>query len=252
MYRVVVIKDIVDEAKNVKTFRFEDDSRPSPGQFYMVWIPGIDEFPMSISYIGNLKGFTVKKIGAGTSRMHDLHVGDRLWIRGPYGNGFEITEGKALVVGGGSGMATLAPLIEKLDNRDIIIAAKSKDELVFLNRFRDLEPIIATDDGSMGYHGLATNLAEKLLVENDYDIVYTCGPEPMMSAMVQIAKKYGVEIQASLERFMKCGIGICDSCSINGYRVCVDGPVFNSSILFSMTEFGKVRRTPSGKKEELG
>ncbi len=122
MYRVVKIQKVLDEAKGIKTFLFEDSSEPTPGQFYMVWLPGIDEFPMSISYIGALKGFTVKKIGYGTSKMHELSSGAKLWIRGPYGKGFNYVKGKALVVGGGSGMATLAPLIERLDAPDIVIA----------------------------------------------------------------------------------------------------------------------------------
>ncbi len=251
MYHVVEIEEIHEEAKDVRTFLFRDSSEPKPGQFYMIWLPGVDEFPMSISHIGEVKGFTVKKIGAGTARMHELREGDKLWIRGPYGRGFEIIPGRALVVGGGSGMATLAPLIEMLPNADIVIAARTRDELLFLERFRERKPWIATDDGSLGFKGFATQLAENLLQDREYDVIYTCGPEPMMLAMVNLARKYSVGIQASLERYMKCGIGICDSCSINGYRVCVDGPVFHAEELFSMTELGKVRRAPSGRKEVM-
>ncbi|NPA75066.1 MAG: dihydroorotate dehydrogenase electron transfer subunit [Euryarchaeota archaeon] len=247
MYRVVKIEEIIDEAKDIKTFKFRDSSSPLPGQFYMVWLPGIDEFPMSISHIGVMKGFTVKKIGAGTSAMHALNPGDKLWIRGPYGRGFEIVDGTALVVGGGSGMATLAPLIESLPEPDVIIAARTADELLFTNRFKNANVHLATDDGSAGFKGFATQLAAKMLDEKKYEMIYTCGPEPMLLGMVELARRYDVKIQASLERLMKCGIGICDSCSINGYRVCVDGPVFSEE-LFSMDELGRVRRGPSGKK----
>ena len=251
MYRVVKIQKVLDEAKAIKTFLFEDSSEPTPGQFYMVWLPGIDEFPMSISYIGALKGFTVKKIGYGTSKMHELGAGSKLWIRGPYGKGFSHVEGKALVVGGGSGMATLAPLIERLDAPDIVIGARTKEELLFVERFKDLTPYLATDDGSAGFHGYAPQLAERLVNENKYDIIYACGPELMLKPLIELAKQRHIEIQASLERLMKCGIGICDSCSINGYRVCVDGPVFSSQALFSMSDLGKVRRDASGNKEVL-
>lgn len=247
MYRVVKIEKIVKEAKDIKTFRFRDSSNPEPGQFYMVWLPGIDEFPMSISYIGDLKGFTVKKIGFGTEKMHELVVGDKLWIRGPYGKGFKVKNGSALVVGGGAGMATLGPLIEQLKIADVVIGAKTKEEIIFKDRFSH-KTYISTDDGSEGYRGYATEIAERLLSEHEYEIIYTCGPEPMLSKMVEIAKKMDIEIQASLERFMKCGIGICDSCSINGYRVCVDGPVFSSNILFQMDELGRYRREPSGRR----
>ncbi len=249
MYRVVKIEKIKDEAKGIKTFRFHDSHKVEPGQFYMIWLPGVDEFPMSVSYVHDLKGVTVKKIGKGTEKMHGMKEGDKLWIRGPYGHGFKVEKGKALVVGGGSGMATLAPLIEKLKDYEVIIAARNKEELLFTERFKDVK--IATDDGSLGYHGFATELAEIMLEENTYDVIYTCGPEPMMAKMVEIAKKRGIKIQASLERFMKCGIGICDSCSINGYRVCVDGPVFSSPLLFEMDELGKEKRRPSGLKVKI-
>ncbi len=246
MYRVVVIEDVKDEAKDVRTFMFRDDSSPVPGQFYMVWLPEVDEFPMSISHIGELKGFTVKKVGHGTAAMHELGPGDRLWIRGPYGRGFEPMRGRALVVGGGSGMATLGPLIEMLEEPDVVIAARTKEELVFAERFSRARVFFATDDGSAGFHGLATELARKLLEEHEYGMIYTCGPEPMMRGMVELSAEFHVPIQASLERLMKCGIGICDSCSVNGYRVCVDGPVFSKE-LYEMSELGRRRRGASGR-----
>ncbi len=247
MYRVVEIEDIVHEAKNVKTFLFRDHTDPEPGQFYMIWLPGVDEFPMSVSHIGEIKGFTVKKVGRGTEVMHTLHVGDRLWIRGPYGRGFKAISGKALVVGGGSGMATLAPLIESLNSPDVIIAARTAEELIFRDRFKNARIHLATDDGTAGFKGLATELAEKLIEENEYDMLYVCGPEMMIRAMVDIARGRNMKIQASLERFMKCGIGLCDSCTINGYRVCIDGPVFSEKELFEMDDLGRRWRAKSGR-----
>ena len=250
MYRVVEIEEIIEETPTIKTFFFRDNSYPKPGQFYMIWIPGVDEFPMSISYIGDRSGFTVKKIGAGTSRMHSLNRGDKLWIRGPYGRGFEIINGYALIVGGGSGMATLAPLIERVKG-DVIIAARTKDELLFVDRFKDKNIYIATDDGSAGFKGFATELAEEMLNKRRYDIIYTCGPEIMMKKIVEMAIARGIKVQASLERLMKCGIGICDSCSINGYRVCIDGPVFSENELKNMDELGEYQRDSSGRKVPL-
>ncbi len=250
MYRVVDIEEIKEETPTIKTFFFRDDSSPKPGQFYMIWLPGVDEFPMSISYIGERKGFTVKRIGKGTSKMHSLKRGDKLWIRGPYGRGFETINGYALIVGGGSGMATLGPLIERVKG-DIIIAARTKEELLFVERFRDRDIYIATDDGSAGYKGFATELAEKMMNKRKYDIIYTCGPEIMMKKIVDMAISRGIRIQASLERLMKCGIGICDSCSINGYRVCIDGPVFKEDELRNMDELGKYQRDHSGRKVPL-
>jgi len=249
MYRVVEIDEVVEETPSIKTFFFQDSSNPEPGQFYMVWIPGVDEFPMSISYIGERKGFTVRKVGAGTEAMHALKDGDKLWIRGPYGRGFRRVDGYALIVGGGSGMATLAPLAEVQDG-DIIIAARSMDELLFLDRFSRRNVYAATDDGSYGFKGFATELAERLLEERKYDAIFTCGPEIMMRKIIDMAQSRNIPVQASLERLMKCGIGICDSCSINGYRVCVDGPVFSEE-LKNMSELGKFHRDRSGRKVPL-
>jgi len=247
MYRVVEIKEIVDETPTIKTFFFEDNSDPKPGQFYMIWLPGVDEFPMSISYIGKIKGFTVKRIGLGTKKMHSLKEGDKIWIRGPYGRGFEIINKKALIVGGGSGMATLGPLIERVKG-DVIIAARSKEELLFTHRFKGGKIYIATDDGSAGFKGFATDLAKILLEKEEYHIIYTCGPEIMMRKIIDMALERGLKIQASLERLMKCGIGICDSCTINGYRVCIDGPVFSEMDLKNMSDLGKYQRDAAGRR----
>ncbi len=250
MYRVVEIEEVVTETPTIKTFFFRDNSEPQPGQFYMIWLPGVDEFPMSISYIGEIKGFTVKRVGAGTARMHQLQKGDKLWIRGPYGRGFRISQKKALFVGGGSGMATLAPLIDMMPG-DVVIAARTRDELLFRKRFAGRKVYLATDDGSEGFKGFAHELVEKLLHQEDYEIIYTCGPELMMRKIIDIAISKGIDVQASLERLMKCGIGICDSCSINGYRVCVDGPVFFKDELVKMKDLGKYKRDKAGRRVPL-
>ncbi len=251
MYRVVRIEDIKVENPSVKTFFFRDDSNPKAGQFYMVWIPGVDEFPMSISYTGEKKGFTVKRVGYGTEKMHELKKGDKLWIRGPYGRGFKIEDGKALVVGGGSGIATLGPLVDEIEDCDVIIAAKSRDELIFKDRFEKKRVHIATDDGSEGFRGFAHELTLKLVKMRDYGIIYACGPELMLRKIVDIAIGRDMRIQASLERLMKCGIGICDSCTINGYRVCVDGPVFSEKELKKMRDLGRYKRDKSGKRVKI-
>ena len=250
MYRVVRIEKIKKETPTIKTFFFKDDSEPEPGQFYMIWLPGVDEFPMSISYIGGEMAFTVKRIGKGTTAMHQLKEGDKLWIRGPYGRGFKIEESYALIIGGGSGMATLGPLIERVKG-DIIIAARTKDELLFLDRFKDRDVYIATDDGTAGFKGFATELAKEMMEKKDYSIIYTCGPEIMMRKIIDMAIEKGRKVQASLERLMKCGIGICDSCTINGYRVCVDGPVFSEKELAKMKDLGMYKRDSSGRRVSI-
>jgi len=144
-------------------------------------------------------------------------------------------------------MATLGPLIEKVEG-DIIIAARTKDELLFVDRFKDRNVHIATDDGSAGFKGYATELAKEMIEKRDYSIIYTCGPEVMMRKIIDMGIERGIKVQASLERLMKCGIGICDSCSINGYRVCVDGPVFSEKELVKMQDLGRYKRDKAGRR----
>ena len=215
----------------------------------MVWIPGIDEIPMSLSHIGERQAITVKKIGEATSALYNLKEGDKIGIRGPYGHGFAKKGRKALFVAGGIGIAPLLPLIREYEGeKEVILGARTKNEIIFEDEIKKLAPLhISTDDGSYGFKGFATDLMSKLL-NKDFDIVYTCGPEKMMKRVYQICKENGIEMQASLERYMKCGIGICDSCSINGYKVCRDGPVFDIETLSKMTDFGKWKRNEAGKK----
>lgn len=250
--KIVKIIRIQKESENVKSFRFAYEKETLPGQFFMVWIPGVDEIPMSASYIGNLKGITVERVGEATSSLHELKVGDRIGIRGPYGNGYKIFDKKILFVAGGTGIISLAPAIEVSKNKNIsvIIGAKTKNELLFLQRTKKSVPnlIISTDDGSFGEKGLASKLAAQILEKEKFNQIITCGPEKMMKKILELGIKNRIPVQASLERFMKCGIGICDACAINGYHVCKDGPVFDDKVLRKMKEFGWFKRDASGRK----
>jgi len=224
-----------------------------PGQFVMVWLPGIDEIPMSLSHIGNIQAITVKRVGEATTALYNLKEGDKIGIRGPYGHGFIKKGRKALFVAGGIGIASMLQLIKDYEGeKHVIFGAKTKNQIIFeeeIEKFANLH--ISTDDGSYGFRGFATDLMMEILKEEDFDIVYTCGPEKMMKKVYEICRERGIDMQASLERYMKCGIGICDACSINGYKVCKDGPVFDSSTLSKMPDFGKWKRDESGKKVPL-
>lgn len=265
--RIVAVEEIIEETPTIKTFIFKSwDMAESflPGHFIMVWVPSLDEVPMSISKIepSGLIGFTVAKVGEATEALHNLKKGSRIGVRGPYGKPFEAKDGKVLAIGGGVGMAPLMPLIKKLKaiNTEVtvIIGAKTTSELPFINELRELDLkkevclIPATEDGSYGERGLASNVAERLLKKKAFDEIYTCGPELMMLKVFKLAEKYDTPIQASLERIVKCGIGICGSCCISKYRVCKDGPVFSTKQLREMIdEFGKFKRNFTGKKVRL-
>jgi dihydroorotate dehydrogenase electron transfer subunit len=251
------ISDIIElkqENPDVKTLYFEYDKTIKPGQFLMVWIPSIDEIPMSISYNENKKkGITFKNVGDATSALFNLKKQDKIGIRGPYGNGFLIHGKNPLFVGGGSGISTIAPIVEAYINQRIkttvIIGAKNKNEIFFENRFKEYgsEVFVTTDDGSKGFKGCATDLAKELINKNEFDSIITCGPEKMMKVLFDISEK--IHFQASLERYMKCGFGICGQCCVGeGLRVCVEGPVFDRDILKNIKDFGVFKRDASGLK----
>lgn len=259
--QVIEIKRIVQETGTVKTFIFDWPVKDElPGQFMMIW-NFQDEKPMSLSLIDPIEkeiGFTIRKVGKFTEALHKLEPGDKLGIRGPYGRGFEITGSKVLAVGGGVGMAPLAAFAEEASRRgvevDLISAAATQDELLFMKRLGEkIELKACTDDGTYGFCGFGTELADEVLKTSSYDMIVTCGPEVMMKKLADLADKYETPAQFSLERYMKCGVGICGQCCVDntGWRICKEGPVFWSDEIKLITEFGKYRRDSAGRLERF-
>jgi len=250
------IKSTQEEAKDVKTIRIEGPPHicrnVQPGQFLMVWIPGIDEVPMSIS---NIEGedevwITVKNVGEATSAIHKTTKGGVLGLRGPYGTSFSVQGSNVLVVAGGIGAAPLLFLTEKLVDRNgritAVLGARSAEKLALhkyfeklLRRSKNSKAIVATDDGSSGIKGCASDIARDLIKKGKFDRIYTCGPEPMIQKIVTYVASKGVEVEASLERYMRCGIGLCGSCYIGKCLVCKDGPVFAGEKLRQIAKFLK-------------
>jgi dihydroorotate dehydrogenase electron transfer subunit len=259
--KVLEIKEVFEESKTVKTFIFnwnmdQKESLPKPGQFMMLW-NFEDEKPMSISLIDPVKselGISIKSVGEFTKNVHKLKKGDKLGIRGPYGKGFEIKGSKILAVGGGIGMAPIASFVDYSRlmglKIDVISASLTLDELLFVKRMKKsgANVLTCTDDGTCGFQGFATDRVEELLKENSYDMIVTCGPELMMKSIMDMAEKYQIPTQFSMERWMKCAMGICGQCCVDdtGWRVCVEGPVFWSHEINLIKEFGKYRRDSSG------
>lgn len=256
--RTVRVQRIVEENPLVKTLSFHDKlcKKATPGQFVMVWIPGIDEIPMSLSAIEDDHcSFTVAKVGEATKALHKMKKGDLIGIRGPFGKGFSYVKGEVLVVGGGTGLSPLAVLAENLSrfgaNVTFLLGAKTKSELLFLERVNRVSAnaIATTEDGSFGLKGFVTKPVERMLAEEKFDTVYACGPESMMVKMLSLAEKYDVPLQMSLERLMRCAVGLCGSCVIGIYRVCKDGPVFTGKQLERVKdEFGRFKRDFDGRK----
>jgi len=256
---VVKIEKIIEETPTVRTLVFSDEvfANVLPGQFAMVWIPGVNELPMSVM-ISLEKGkgaLTVRKHGVASTSLYNFKVGDYIGMRGPYGNSFTIKQGKLLLVGGGTGLVPLMRLLtflKKTDEVIVLIGAKTKEEVFFEKLANQLlehnkhEIIVVTEDGTYGKSGLVTDEMENLLSEKKFDAVYTCGPEKMMHKVVQLAHAKKFHVQASLERMMKCGMGICGSCCADEVLVCRDGTVFDGDYLLSNKEFGYTHRNKAG------
>jgi len=251
----VRIDSRTEEAEGVVTLRFDWSAPASPGQFIMVWMPGVDEKPMSLSYLGDRKGITVKNIGAATKALTSLQVGDKIIVRGPYGRGYHVPKGKILVVGGGTGMASLLPAMARIPAAavDTAIGARNEKELLFEERAKRTSSNVrvSTDDGSKGFHGNAVQLAKEMMSSTKYDMVLGCGPEKMLFFLHKLCLENAIPCQMSLERYMKCGGGLCGSCAIDGKRVCREGPVFTGDELREMKEFGRQRRDECGGRLKL-
>ncbi len=239
-----------DEHGSYVVIRCHDPNGPMPraGQFYMLsaaerWGGGQDErpfLPRAFSVLragaGELQ-FLLEDVGPGTRRLGELRGGDGLLLVGPLGNGFAPPrDGRIpLLVGGGVGIAPLAVWQDELGG-----------EATALLGFRD-EPhargagllrgaVIATDDGSIGHHGLVTELLEDELDARADDVeVYACGPPAMLEAVRGLCRDHEVPAQLALESGMACGFGACFGCvvpTVNGYiRLCVDGPVLDAQLL---------------------
>lgn len=225
-----------------------------PGQFIMVWIPGMDEKPYTISFHSdNRFGITIEAKGLFSQRAVTLKTGDLVGIRGPFGNGFDIkSNDRVAVVAGGCGMAPLATLVEKLpENTCFIHGAKSREYLLYPDRF-GIDRLFCTDDGSFGHKGFVTDLLEQEIGSGrQFDRVYTCGPEIMMYHIFKICETHHIPCQVSLERYMRCGLGICGACVCGNQVVCKDGPVFDSEALRDMKDFNKKALLKSGKEVDL-
>lgn len=258
--RTIEIKQVKKEAIDISTIYFEDMTvrEGTPGQYLMIWNPGDDEIPMSISTI-NHKGYssiTVRNVGITTENLQTMEPGQRIGIRGPYGNGYDLLGENPLIVAGGSGAASLLPLVKAFIDIDVtptfLLGGRSKNHLLFEDRLEKVlgeNLVISTDDGSLGYSGYASGYAALLMDEHDYDHIYTCGPELMMAKIFQEAERHMLPLQASLERYIKCAVGLCGNCVIGSYRVCKDGPVFTSEMLREVRhEFGVTQMDASGKQ----
>jgi dihydroorotate dehydrogenase electron transfer subunit len=223
---------------------------PRPGQFYMLateerWGAGEDErpyLPRAFSFARAREGrlsFLLEAIGPGTERLATLEPGENLWLTGPLGIGFEVSDTMPLLVGGGIGAAPLLCLQDELGpDAPVLLGFRTADHAEAAKLFAG-DPQIATDDGSAGRQALVTELLREELdrstVNGQRSTVYACGPPQMLEAVRALTAEHNTPAQLALESGMACGFGACFGCVVqtkNGYiRLCVDGPVLDADEL---------------------
>lgn len=260
---VLPIYKIIKESSNINTYIFKYSIDSKPGQFVMMWIPGVDEKPFSVSFDNSKElWLTVAKVGLATEKLFELKEGDKVGIRGPFGTSYEFQKGDNLaLVAGGYGAAPMyfvaREAIAKGCKVDFFIGARNKDLLLFAHKVTGLKNVnlhFSTNDGSAGFKGFVTEILEKVLKEKKgkqkINKVFTCGPELMMKAVGEIAQKYKAKCFMSMEKYMKCGFGVCGQCAIDdtGELACKKGPVMPYDYVKKLPEFGRYHRDSVGKK----
>ena len=228
----------------------------SPGQFYMLkgedW-NGNPLLPRPISVMdedfkAGKVSFLIKDLGTGSRMLTEMKAGDKLGATGPLGKPFPTEKaskgGEVLLIGGGVGVPPLYYLAKKLvaaGSKPVFIeGAKNHGELLLLDEIENLgiEPVVATEDGSAGIKGLATDAAKDHSATAD--TVYACGPYGMLRAVARLFDNGRTKCFVSLEERMACGYGVCLGCAVEIRtsanetrfdRVCVEGPVFDSRVV---------------------
>ncbi len=261
----VEVTHVADEAEGAKTIFIKSGIKPKPGQFVMLWLPGIDEKPYAVSSIDEKKGeagITVAAVGRFSKALCGMKSGDKIGIRGPYGTAYKLEGKNVAMVAGGCGAAALSMLAEEAKKKGInvkfITGAKCKSALIGAERNAKLlgkeNAITTTDDGSAGMKGFATDALKQLLKKEKVDKIFACGPEKMLKAVVEIGIAEKIKGEISAERYMKCGgLGLCGHCCVDpsGIRLCVEGPVISFETAAKIKEFGSYHRVKSSRKEKI-
>jgi dihydroorotate dehydrogenase electron transfer subunit len=227
-----------------------DGPRPTAGQFYMLaavqrWGAGEDErpyLPRAFSFLGARDGslsFMFEDVGPGTHRLAELGGGDELWLTGPLGAGFRAPHDgrRALLAGGGVGVPPLAAWAGQLGDRPLaLLGFRDGRHAAGASVVDAAEVKVATDDGSVGHHGLVTELLAAELARDGHAVVYACGPPAMLEAVRALCGERAIPCQLALEAAMACGFGACYGCVVpireGGYvRICIDGPVLDADQL---------------------
>lgn len=243
------IKEVIKHTEIEYTFRMAFEGDVKPGQFFEVSLPKFGEAPISVSGIGEgTVDLTIRKVGKVTGEIFEKYEGDKLFMRGPYGNGFDLENYKGhevVVVAGGTGLSPVRGIMQHFSSHPedakgftLITGFKSPDDMLFKADLKEWEKtmnlIVTVDqapEGYTGHTGLVTKYIPDLQINDLNDVqVVVVGPPIMMKFTVQEFLKRGIKeenIWISQERKMCCGIGKCGHCKIDDTYICLDGPVFN-------------------------
>lgn len=255
---VATIEEIKDEIQDVKTFYLKFDNpdidknfKIRSGQFVMLTVFGAGESAISLPPSPENDRFhlSVKRVGKVTDALHKLEVGDKVGIRGPFGNGFPFEElkGKNLIyVAGGIGLIPLrSSIVHALQHRDdfgriiVLLGARTPADLMYQYNIEEwlkidgFECYVTVDQATTdwkGETGFVHHLIDKANVPVDNSVAFVCGPPIMFNSVISELMKRGMKddaILSTLERHMKCGIGKCQHCAIGRTLVCTDGPVYS-------------------------
>jgi len=266
------VLDIKSETPNTNTYTlaFTNDELQSnfsfiPGQFIVISFPGIGEAMFSIASSASTResfDTTIRKVGRVTTKIHELEVGDQVWVAGPYGKGWPMKslEGKdVLIITGGIGLPSPRPVIIHIEEHredfgflEILYGTRTPEESIFeweyekwhkMDRTRLMLTVDRVPEGEEWQHrvGVVTTLFEDMVTGPRNAGVLICGPEVMMHFAVQDLMRrgfHGDQLYLSLERRMRCGIAQCGHCQLGPYFVCKDGPVFKYSDIRGIPDCG--------------
>ncbi|MGC9522193.1 MAG: dihydroorotate dehydrogenase electron transfer subunit, partial [Anaerolineae bacterium] len=227
------------ENYRTKTLVFDRALPAEPGQFVMVWLPGVDEKPYSVAAADPL-ALTVVAVGPFSEALQSREIGDKVWIRGPLGHGYQLPTSprgkRLLLVGGGYGVAPLHFLARRAIDAgaavEVLIGAQTRRDLLLVEAFErsGASVLVSTEDGTAGEAGLVTELAASVIDARRPVEVFACGPVPMLEALEELCRRHRLRHQLSWEAQMRCGLGLCGECEVpshpvGGWLACRDGPV---------------------------
>ncbi len=239
------IADVREENYRTRTLVLDCSLQATPGQFVMLWLPRFDEKPYSLVSADPIT-VMITRVGPFSDLVGSKRPGDRIWLRGPYGRGFEVgaRQRHLALVGGGYGVAPLfwlaatqAGIAQRVTT---IIGARTAADILFAGRFERLSAEatafrteVTTEDGSTiegvdSRRGLVTDALYPLLEMGTIDAIFACGPHGMLSALARLARQFNVPAQLSWEAYMRCAVGICGACEHEGKLLCLDGPVLHA------------------------